>query len=578
MTLALLITAATGAWADGIVCTASDLGKVLCTDGSIYENVSAATTAGKTAAAVIAYVDETNKNGLAIALADESSSMIWSTAKSTCESKTPTVTGANWCLPSQDQWKQMFKANGDNDASYTGLNTTITTAGGTTLPEYATYWSSSEVDPGVKAYRVGLISDYAGWSNATEGSSGQVRACLAFDIVDPNAIEVTPGEAANTWTFTMPAFDVEIAPIYAPTAMFATDGNLVLTPTAIEGVYAESNDPIVTAGTVAKIGETENVQGTLMYAVTSTNQATAPALDAFSADVPTAKDITVASDVLVWYYIQGQDTPDGQEATAENTFNDSEICATPLPVTILSNKFDINFNAANDNTIEAGKATVTVGGTAATVTEGKLEGVKMGSEVKMTAKEGYKFRKVEVKKSAAPRPLAEAVAADLGKIAGADGNIYDTKAAAEAANTTAVAMIAYVGTASDCAHGLAIALADESGTKDFGAAGTACSGKAAVTGGTWRLPSIKDWQYMFIGCGASGSYSDNPSSMSYSGLASKLTTAQGDALQPGYYWSSTEYFPGTDAWDVSFDGSSNASFGPENESIDSPRVRACLAF
>ena len=52
--LVLLMTAVTGAWADGIVCTASDLGKVLCTDGSIYENVSAATTAGKTAAAVIA--------------------------------------------------------------------------------------------------------------------------------------------------------------------------------------------------------------------------------------------------------------------------------------------------------------------------------------------------------------------------------------------------------------------------------------------------------------------------------------------------------------------------------------------
>ena len=372
--------------------------------------------------------------------------------------------------------------------------------------------------------------------------------------------------STKTGTFEMPAYDVEIAPIYAPTAMFATDGNLVLTPTAIEGVYAESNDPIVTAGTVAKIGETENPQGIVMYAVTSTNQATAPALDAFSPDVPTAKDITVAGDVLVWYYIKGADTPQGETATAENTFNDSEICATPITVTVLNNKFDIQFNAANDNTIEAGKATVTVGGTAATVTEGKLEGVKM-------------FRKVEVKKSAAPRPLAEAVAADLGKIAGADGNIYDTKAAAEAVATgNAVAMIAYVGTASDCAHGLAIALADESGTKDFGAAGTACSGKAAVTGGTWRLPSIKDWQYMFIGCGASGSYSDNPSSMSYSGLASKLTTAQGDALQPGYYWSSTEYFPGTDAWDVSFDGSSNASFGPENESIDSPRVRACLAF
>ena len=70
---------------------------------------------------------------------------------------------------------------------------------------------------------------------------------------------------------------------------------------------------------------------------------------------------------------------------------------------MLTNKFDIQFNAANANTIEAGKATVTVGGTdkTATVTDGKLEGVKMGSEVKMTAKDGYKFRKVEVKKKAA---------------------------------------------------------------------------------------------------------------------------------------------------------------------------------
>ena len=388
--------------------------------------------------------------------------------------------------------------------------------------------------------------------------------------------------STKTGTFSMPGSDVVLTPIYAKAAAFATTGTepevKTLLPEAAEGVIAGTDASLIAEGTgiVAFAGtSTEVTQGTLMYAI-GTSATEAPALTAFSPTVPTAKDYDDAATVYVWYYIQGADTPQGEAATLDNTFNNSDIAS--LNVTVLSNKFDIQFKAANDNTIEAGKATVTVGGTAATVTEGKLEGVKMGSEVKMTAKEGYKFRKVEVKKSAAPRPLAEAVAADLGKIAGADGNIYDTKAAAEAANTTAVAMIAYVGTASDCAHGLAIALADESGTKDFGAAGTACSGKAAVTGGTWRLPSIKDWQYMFIGCGASGSYSDNPSSMSYSGLASKLTTAQGDALQPGYYWSSTEYFPGTDAWDVSFDGSSNASFGPENESIDSPRVRACLAF
>ena len=217
-------------------------------------------------------------------------------------------------------------------------------------------------------------------------------------------VKVTPVTGkTNEWTFTMPAFDVEIAPIYAPTAQWAKVENVDQLPTAIEGIYAESTDAIVKAGTVAKIGDTENPQGTVMYAVTSTNQATAPALTAFSADVPTAKDIAIGSEVLVWYYIKGADTPEGETATAENTFNDSEICATPLTVTVLSNKFDIQFKAANANTIEAGKATVKVGETAAEVKEGKLTGVKMGSKVTITAKDGYKFRKVEVKKKGAPK-------------------------------------------------------------------------------------------------------------------------------------------------------------------------------
>ena len=217
-----------------------------------------------------------------------------------------------------------------------------------------------------------------------------------------NAIDVKWDPATKTGTFVMPAFDVEIAPIYAPTAQWAKVENVDQLPKAIEGVFAESTDAIVKAGTVANIGETQNPQGIVMYAVTSTNQATAPALTAFSADVPTAKDIKVGSEVLVWYYIKGADTPEGEEATAENTFNDSEICATPITVTVLSNKYDIQFKAANDNTIEAGKATVTVGGTAATVTEGKLEGVKMGSEVKVKAKDGYKFRKAEAKEAQKP--------------------------------------------------------------------------------------------------------------------------------------------------------------------------------
>jgi len=159
------------------------VGQVIGSDGKNYD-ANATLPDGVKAVAVIAYVgsetgDDTYKNGLAIALADEADSN-WSTAKSTCEGKTA-ITGAKWCLPSQDQWKQMFKANGGNNARYTGLNTTITTAGGTALKtENGDYWSSSEEDPGVLAYRVNLDDGDADWYSGSEGSNRQVRACLAF--------------------------------------------------------------------------------------------------------------------------------------------------------------------------------------------------------------------------------------------------------------------------------------------------------------------------------------------------------------------------------------------------------------
>ena len=240
-------------------------------------------------------------------------------------------------------------------------------------------------------------------------------------------IKVTWDAATKTGTFAMPAYDVEIAPIYAKAAAFATTGTepevKTLLPTAIEGIFAGTTDAIVKAGTVAMMGKTENPQGIVMYAVTSTNQDTAPELSTFSATVPTAENIAdEGADVLVWYYIQGANTPDGQEATAENTFNDSEICAEPIKVTVLPNKYDIQFNAANANTIEAGKATVTVGGTAATVTEGKLQGVKMGTEVKVKANTGYKFRKVEVKKGAAGKTIT---IGDM-ELTYADGDTWET--------------------------------------------------------------------------------------------------------------------------------------------------------
>ena len=68
--------------------------------------------------------------------------------------------------------------------------------------------------------------------------------------------------------------------------------------------------------------------GTLMYRVTTEN--TKPtSTDGFSADVPTAKDITASGKVYVWYYVKGDDT-----------HSDSEIAATAIEVPVADKVWD----------------------------------------------------------------------------------------------------------------------------------------------------------------------------------------------------------------------------------------------
>ena len=230
----------------------------------------------------------------------------------------------------------------------------------------------------------------------------------------PAGPKVAWNASTKSGTFAMPGSDVVLTPIYAKAAAFATTGSepevKTLQPAAAEGVIAGTDASLIAEGTgiVAFAGTSTDVtQGTLMYAI-GTSATEAPALTAFSATVPTAAGYDDAATVNVWYYIQGADAPEGVAATLDNTFDNTEPAC--LTVQVLTNKFDIQFNAANANTIEAGKATVTVGGTAATVTEGKLQGVKMGTEVKVKANTGYKFRKVEVKKKASTPTLKDALA------------------------------------------------------------------------------------------------------------------------------------------------------------------------
>lgn len=137
---------------------------------------------------------------------------------------------------------------------------------------------------------------------------------------------------------------------------------------------------------------------------------------------------------------------------------------------------------------------------------------------------------------AALPPLAAVTTDDIGKFIGTNGNIYDSPSSA--GGVALVAMIAYVGSDSDCAHGLAISLAD------YGAGYWSnivqsdwLSTKSIVnapTGSAWRVPSWGDVVKMY-----EASYS-SPTSLNdrlSSGSPSyEFTTVSGNKT---WYWTSS---------------------------------------
>ena len=226
-------------------------------------------------------------------------------------------------------------------------------------------------------------------------------------------------------------------------------------------------------------------------------------------------------------------------------------------------EFTATFKALTANTIEGGKATLKLDDATATLTDGKLTPVYEGQTITLTAQQGYKFRSVTAAKKGAASNI---VNPQVGQIIGSDGKNYAADATLPS-GVTAVAMIAYVGNESDCTNGLAIALADESGSQTWSAAGTACSQKTAVTGCTWRLPSQNQWKAMFKANGGNES--------SYNGLNTAITNVGGTALQEDGYWSSTESGEVAAYSVYLYNGEASFSAGyKDGEGL----VRACLAF
>ncbi len=191
------------------------------------------------------------------------------------------------------------------------------------------------------------------------------------------------------------------------------------------------------------------------------------------------------------------------------------------------------------------------------------------------------------------RYLLSATAADIGKLVGRNGRIYTSKAKATAGGTTAVAMIAYVvpdAINPGYSDGLAIALDDEEGEKTWEQAESACrnrtvdnpTGKDPVSYCQWQLPSVVDWQKMFIACGATnGTLNSTPSqdyTISYVPLNNKLTAVGGTALSTSYnYWTLNEDDTQAYYMEVWF-ATGNARFILGAKNSGNTKARACLVW
>jgi hypothetical protein len=235
-----------------IPCTAADLGKVLCTDGSIYATVSEATAASKTVAAVITYVDTENGKALALALANESGTMDWETAKTTAAAHTPAVSGGTWTLPSKDDWDNMISAAG----GYNALRDCFSGVGGTNIQK-GQYWTSTEYDSGVSMV-LNFGTNDGGYFIGANEDAFSVRACLAFDISaapQPEDVDITPNadpQHANVYysTFFDSSVKYELPEGVEAYVADLSGANLLLTKIAEAGEVIPANVAVILKSTV----------------------------------------------------------------------------------------------------------------------------------------------------------------------------------------------------------------------------------------------------------------------------------------------------------------------------------------
>ena len=277
------------------------------------------------------------------------------------------------------------------------------------------------------------------------------------------------------------------------------------------GFFNDPKDP-----TIAQIGTLDDINANFA-AISGTET-----MFVFDSEV-TLPDVSMMPAMCIWKFSFTDGTDDITSAV------------TKLVIDFPVNKFTYTVTPTSLSNIYVAMYGDIINGQPVSVTAKTDMGVYRKTAASVTLASGTTYTSTGLALTSAA--IANAVKGDIGKLIGADGNIYPNADIATACGTTGVAMIGYVGDDFDYTHGLAVALDDENGrTKmDLSAATTACAGKGAVPGGTWRLPSHMDWQYLFIGCGSNWTYTESPSgSIDCGGLQSALDVAGGILMSDRY--------------------------------------------
>ena len=517
LTLALLLTAATGAWAQSAVASIGS---------ENYTTLQAAFTAAETGQTIKLLSDVTQTggvgksdgkavtfdlNGHIYTCTEDYVVMATSNSQITIiDSSTGTPGGikSEVALIGMGNGKIIIKAGRYNIGGSTAEE----------LLEYFPLWG---------------VEMYSGYTLQDITPADAQGFCVGVVAPASTGPEVAWDKAEKTGTFKMPGGNVTLEPEYYPQATLAFQGL-----TAAEDAAAKTEAPLAVLADGAVTG------GTLMYYVATDknfSQADAIALaeTQWSADIPTAETIEAAGTCYVWYYIKGD---------AEHSDTDP----VPLAVTLLPEPtYAVTFA---DDLAEPTKWSASPNAD-----------VKKGQTVTVTYTGSKKVIGVKAEKKAAVPP-AEGHALStsvVGELIGSDGKAY---AAADKENlpkgVTAVAMVAY----KSGSNGLAIALTDETGTMNWTTASSTCEGKTAVGGNSWHLPSLPEWKQMFAANGGDEA--------SFTGLNTAITTAGGTGLTNWWdYWTSS-LESGLYVY-ITLQG--EAYDGKDDDTWEK-HVRACLAF